>query len=124
MGKNVFTITANGETHTLSEWAKITGMARGTIRARLMGGWTPEQALSEPVRSWGMVQPRRISPDLRDFKENPRHVDANGDAHRKYTDYGNVNVPRAWMADIGVFFNDPVLVRRCGDHIEVWPCER
>lgn len=41
----------NGETHTLSEWAKVTGIHRATISRRiLVYGWSIERALTEPVR--------------------------------------------------------------------------
>lgn len=40
-------ITFNGETHLISEWADIVGIARRTIQYRLdKGGWTIEQALT------------------------------------------------------------------------------
>lgn len=43
-------ITFNGVTRTLSEWATVTGINRGTIAARLdLRGWTVEQALTIPV---------------------------------------------------------------------------
>lgn len=38
-------ITYNGETHSLTEWSRITGIARGTIYARLAYGATVEEAL-------------------------------------------------------------------------------
>ena len=39
-------VTANGITKTLPEWAKETGIAKGTINDRLRSGWSPEKALS------------------------------------------------------------------------------
>ena len=44
-------ITFKGETHTLSEWAKITGLSVGTINSRLRRGWTVERMLTEPMLS-------------------------------------------------------------------------
>lgn len=39
------------ETHTLSEWADITGISRATISARINEyGWSVDEALSTPVR--------------------------------------------------------------------------
>jgi hypothetical protein len=38
-------ITANGQTWSLSEWAKGTGISKQLIRYRLTGGWTPDEAL-------------------------------------------------------------------------------
>ena len=39
-------ITFNGETKTLAEWAKITGINRATINSRLQKGWTIEKTLT------------------------------------------------------------------------------
>lgn len=40
----------NGERHTMSEWAEITGLPRDAIRARLDNcGWDVERALTVPV---------------------------------------------------------------------------
>ena len=43
-------ITYNGETHSIKEWAEITGIAKSTIGNRLKAGATPEDALTRPVR--------------------------------------------------------------------------
>ena len=43
-------ITFNGETHSIAEWSRITGIRYDTLRVRLVQkGWTPERALTEPV---------------------------------------------------------------------------
>lgn len=42
-------IEYNGETHTLAEWGRITGIGRKNIRGRLQYGWSVERALTEPV---------------------------------------------------------------------------
>lgn len=43
-------LTFNGETKHISEWAKITGIKRRTISARILSyGWTVERALTEKV---------------------------------------------------------------------------
>ena len=43
-------LTFNGETHCLSQWAKITGLKRETIRDRIdKSGWSVEEALSTPL---------------------------------------------------------------------------
>ena len=39
------TLTVNGETHTIAEWARITGIKQGNILARVRLGWSPEKAL-------------------------------------------------------------------------------
>lgn len=36
----------NGETHTLAEWAKALGIKYATLRKRLMGGWSVEEAFN------------------------------------------------------------------------------
>lgn len=42
-------LTANGETHSLAEWSRITGLNRSSIEERLLRGATPEEAV-DPVR--------------------------------------------------------------------------
>lgn len=39
----------NGETHTIAEWAKITGIKRHTIDQRIRYGWTIERILTTPT---------------------------------------------------------------------------
>ena len=46
--KNRF-ITLNGETHTISQWADITGIPRNVIWDRINQGWTAEKAIKTPV---------------------------------------------------------------------------
>lgn len=41
-------IKANGETHTLSEWARIRGLSKGTIKHRLDLGWDFEDSVMLP----------------------------------------------------------------------------
>ena len=44
-------IEFNGETHTLTEWAKISGINLSTLSARINSyGWPIEKALSEPLK--------------------------------------------------------------------------
>jgi len=44
-------LTFNGESHTISEWSKITGLNRKVIWDRVYGwDWTVERALTTPVR--------------------------------------------------------------------------
>ena len=38
-------VTLSGETHSVTEWAKITGIPRGTLSNRLRSGKTPEEVL-------------------------------------------------------------------------------
>lgn len=44
------TITHNGETKTVAEWADITGIDSSTIYHRLYAGWAPAEALSTSGR--------------------------------------------------------------------------
>lgn len=41
-------ITHNGETHTLIEWSRITGIPNTTISNRLLRGWSEHDALTKP----------------------------------------------------------------------------
>ncbi len=41
-------IEHGGESLTLAEWARRTGINQSTIWLRLRAGWTPERALTEP----------------------------------------------------------------------------
>jgi hypothetical protein len=43
-------ITFNGETHTITQWSRITGINKGTLRDRIEAGWSEERALTTPVR--------------------------------------------------------------------------
>jgi hypothetical protein len=43
-------LTACGQTKTLIEWSENTGLAYNTIRLRLKRGWSPDRALTEPVK--------------------------------------------------------------------------
>lgn len=40
------TITVNGESHTIKEWAEKIGVKRGCIYGRIKRGYTPEQAVT------------------------------------------------------------------------------
>jgi hypothetical protein len=44
-------ITANGETKTLMEWAKVCGITADQIRARIQHGWSGEHAVTIPIGS-------------------------------------------------------------------------
>lgn len=51
--------TFNGETRSLLEWSRITGISRTTIGRRLDEGWTIEKALTIPPR--GKAKPGVVS---------------------------------------------------------------
>ena len=44
------TVTVSGETHTLAEWSKITGIDTSTLNNRLQAGWAEDDFLSPPNR--------------------------------------------------------------------------
>ena len=48
--RNNHTLTYNGETHTIAEWAEITGIQHCTLSRRLKKGWSVEKTLSTPLR--------------------------------------------------------------------------
>lgn len=43
--------TINGETHTIAEWSRISGIAQATIGNRLRSGWTPKDAVFKPLKT-------------------------------------------------------------------------
>lgn len=43
-------LTFRGETHSISEWAKRTGLKHPTIRERIHAGWSVEDALTAPLK--------------------------------------------------------------------------
>lgn len=43
-------LTYKGETHTISEWAEITGINYFTLKTRVYLKWSPERCLTTPVR--------------------------------------------------------------------------
>lgn len=49
--KNVF-MTMNGISHTVSEWAEITGINRNTLNGRRRSGWSDEKALTTLSRNY------------------------------------------------------------------------
>lgn len=44
-------ITYNGETHTIAEWSRLTGIAPDRIRRRLLSGWSAEETLTLASRA-------------------------------------------------------------------------
>lgn len=42
-------LTVNGETHTIAEWERLRGFRPGTLKRRILLGWTEESALSTAV---------------------------------------------------------------------------
>lgn len=52
---NASSVTINGQTHSVTEWAEILGIQRQVIFGRLRAGWDAERSLTTPVRlrRWG-----------------------------------------------------------------------
>lgn len=42
-------IEFNGENHTVTEWARIKGLRKGTILGRIKRGWSIEEVLNAPL---------------------------------------------------------------------------
>lgn len=49
--RNNHKVTANGVTHTIAEWEKITGIQNQTIHKRISRGWREEDAVLLPLGS-------------------------------------------------------------------------
>lgn len=47
---NVQLIPFNGETHTIPEWSEITGINYKCLYARILAGWSIEDAFNKPIR--------------------------------------------------------------------------
>lgn len=41
-------LECRGQSHTIAEWAEITGLSSGTIKSRLKNGWTVRETLDTP----------------------------------------------------------------------------
>lgn len=48
--RNNHNLTYRGQTKTIAEWSRVTGINKTTIRARLISGWCVEDVLNKPVR--------------------------------------------------------------------------
>lgn len=78
--RSTVNITCFGETHCRAEWSRRTGIPVGAITYRLAHGWTPEEALTTPLRS-ASRQPQ-IESEAAGVKESSA-----------------VSDPRWWLAD-------------------------
>lgn len=54
-------LTFLGETHSIAEWGRLTGISRITIRSRIREGWSTEEALTIPVRKSVRIAQENIS---------------------------------------------------------------
>lgn len=48
-------LTVNGETHTVSEWSKLTGIPRTTLTNRILLGWSPSEVITPGRRKRGAI---------------------------------------------------------------------
>lgn len=76
--RNSVTITYNGKTQTLEEWAQETGISYSTLKARKQRlGYTDEECITKPVLSGGLLEGKvykeRRKPDMSNV---PRGYDA------------------------------------------------
>jgi hypothetical protein len=55
-------LTLNGETHTVTEWARLRGIDSFTLFRRVYRGWTPERALVTPTLNRGQKRRNEVSP--------------------------------------------------------------
>lgn len=75
--KNRRYLTLNGTRMLLSEWATKAGLEYGTLLRRLVRGWTPERALTEPCREKHRRKLRTIICRVcgeRPFHSFPKHA--------------------------------------------------
>ena len=52
-------ITYNGETHTVSEWARIMNMNYGTFNSRIKRGWDLERVFNQPLKGGNHDSPEQ-----------------------------------------------------------------
>jgi lambda repressor-like predicted transcriptional regulator len=60
-GGKGLSLTINGRTQTVTEWAREAGISRASLHSRLWKGWPPEEAVFTPVKS---APPREIEVKL------------------------------------------------------------
>ena len=51
--RNTLSLTVDGTTMKMMEWAKLTGVSGAVIRSRIKAGWTEADAVYTPVRARG-----------------------------------------------------------------------
>ena len=99
------TITAFGETLCMEEWAERSGVSRTTISVRLDMGWSPDRAVSTPVRRAPVPQDERSQ--LRRVRSNMlnRCYDPRCRGFKNYGGRGIVVCER-WRDSIDAFIAD------------------
>lgn len=63
------TLTHRGETHTISEWAEITGLSYNNIATRLNLGWSIEDTLDLPMGYRHPQEEIPVSPKCKKVKD-------------------------------------------------------
>lgn len=58
-------IEFRGETHHISDWARVLGMPRAVLSKRLQYGWSVERAFTTPVRSHRLASDYRVAEVVR-----------------------------------------------------------
>lgn len=48
--RSLHILTVDGESKTITQWSKYLGMGRATLSNRILRGWSPERAISTPIR--------------------------------------------------------------------------
>lgn len=56
--RNTPLLRYKGQTKTLMQWARSTGINHITLRARVRYGWDTKRALSEPIKPKKLIHPR------------------------------------------------------------------
>lgn len=58
--RNNHRITINGQTKTVSEWSKETGLSKDLIRYRVKAGWPVEKLFIEPTKTKNKVEKKHV----------------------------------------------------------------
>lgn len=67
--RNNIIVTINGESHVLSDWCKILGLSRESVKSRIKYGLTPYQALTIPF-----IKGKRINISKIKLSTNNEHL--------------------------------------------------
>ena len=59
--RNNIVVTINNETHILSDWCRILGLNRTSVKSRIKDGLTPYQALTIPFEKGKRINIKKIN---------------------------------------------------------------
>ena len=62
--RNNHRVSYEGRTLTLTEWARESCIEKSTLRRRIVTGWSPARALTEPVHEWNRKTQAQTPPDI------------------------------------------------------------